>query len=442
MAPAAITYLDFAIREWLSGDDGDAVRSVTLGALEVLVGPQSVPLTEVEDTIARTVRRHIHVAVYPLAEWLLINWWRLRWEPRRTSFEWRQAHSMASISSDYAWPALEFSSDGALINLHTEAESAPDVAAIRYLRSVHVDIPAADFERAVERLIGVVLERLHVCGAREHNLDELWKELQDERSDPEQAALCKAQALAGLDPGEADEQWLRALAEVRKEAGTVATDEVLAVLPDLPNGFMTARETIDALRHAPTTVDLSWVGEETASPGPDELPWQRGERLAAEVRARLGLDSGPIDSDRLGELLHIHLPCDDPGNIRKQPLSGGYRNGIGPAKTRTFVPSRRPESQRFYLARLIGGALASSPDQRLLPVTHVYTAFQKYARAFAREFLCPWPALDAFTEENGLDDEGITEAAAYFQVSELLITSTLVNKGKLSRGALHDYQGA
>jgi Zn-dependent peptidase ImmA (M78 family) len=72
-------------------------------------------------------------------------------------------------------------------------------------------------------------------------------------------------------------------------------------------------------------------------------------------------------------------------------------------------------------------------------VTGAYTAFQKFERAFAQEFLCPWEDLDMFINEHGTDEDAITEAAETFVVSERLVVATLVNKGKASRNRLQEY---
>ncbi len=69
-------------------------------------------------------------------------------------------------------------------------------------------------------------------------------------------------------------------------------------------------------------------------------------------------------------------------------------------------------------------------------MTDAATALQKVERSFAQELLCPFAALDAFTEEHGLDDDGIDDAAEHFGVSQRLILSTLVNKHKLGRQRL------
>ncbi|MBN1609646.1 MAG: hypothetical protein JW940_23640, partial [Polyangiaceae bacterium] len=54
------------------------------------------------------MRRHINVPAYSVAQWLLVNFWRLRWEPARPALspDWLESHSMAGISGDQAWPPV------------------------------------------------------------------------------------------------------------------------------------------------------------------------------------------------------------------------------------------------------------------------------------------------------------------------------------------------
>ncbi len=112
------------------------------------------------------------------------------------------------------------------------------------------------------------------------------------------------------------------------------------------------------------------------------------------------------------------------------------RNGVANGRTAVLVTSRRIETQRFHLARVLGCALTLKTDRQFLPVTAAATALQKVERSFAQELLCPWKSLDAFTDEEGIDERGVEAAADYFEVSEWLILSALVNRGKLPRHRL------
>lgn len=427
--------IDFEILTWLAPSDGHAAASATLASLRICAGLGRDPLTEVEDTIARTVRTHINVAGAPLALWLLANWWRLRWEPdtQSASLGWKQAHSMPAIGEGYAWPALEFASDGEYIQLRLARENAPDACAIRYLREMLLDVPAADFETAIDAFVEQVDGRLAELAPGERTLAELRAELQEERTDPALAEQCRRQALAGIDPGQASDEWLRAAADLASLAGATASEEVIAAAARSDGALESARQTVEEIKASTTSVDLAWVGQGAPASSHAELPWERGARLARELRIQRGLGQQPLSNDQLGQLLKVQLPLAPAG---KRPFSGGFANGGGLANTAVSVPSRRVDNQRFSLARLIGWVRAVPAGGHLLPVTEARTALQKLERSFAQEFLCPSDALDAFTDEHGLDDDGIEDAAEYFGVSQRLILSTLVNKKKLPRNRL------
>lgn len=428
--------LSFDLVAWLGPADGDDVARATMGSLRIAAGENlSVPVTEVDDSIGQTVRSHINVPLYPVAEWLLINWWRLRWEgrPDKPTREWRERHCLAGIGGDHAWPALEFSSDGEFIQLHMEAEDASDVSAIRYLRRVTLDVPASDFEAAVERLVDVVEARLGSVLPQHRALVELRAELLEERKRPSVARTCRWQARAGIDPGAAPEAWVEAARALVEDAGAAAGEEIMTVVPELDDGLASAERLVDAMKRSATAVDLTWVTP-SSDHHPGELPWQRGVRLAQEIRARHHLGTGPLADATLADLLSTNVPLQ--GARSKSPLSGGFRNGVAGGRTRIVWASSHPLAQRFYLARMIGAALVLAPDQHVVPVTNRDSALQKLERSFAQEFLCPWAALDAFTDERGVDDDAVTEASEHFHVSELLVRTTLVNRGKLARDRL------
>ncbi|MDD3449040.1 MAG: hypothetical protein PHF72_08440, partial [Gammaproteobacteria bacterium] len=90
------------------------------------------------------------------------------------------------------------------------------------------------------------------------------------------------------------------------------------------------------------------------------------------------------------------------------------------------------------LARLVADHIYRSAGDRLLPATDARTARQKFQRAFAQEFLCPFTALSDFLGSTEPTDDRIEEAADLFNVSPLLVKTTLVNRGVLGREVLPD----
>jgi hypothetical protein len=428
--------LSFDLVGWLASDCGDDEDRATMGSLRITAGKNlSIPITEVEDTLAQTVRSHVNVPLGALAEWLLVNWWRLRWEGKRARIttEWRRAHSLSAIGGGYAWPALEVSSDGEFIQLYMAPETAADVSGVRYLRPVSLELPSAGFESAVERLVDVVEARLATRLPGYRDLAELRAEVTEERSRPGLADACRWQALAGIDPGNATDTWIKSARTLVGEVGEAAGNEVLSAVSDLPDGLKAARETIEAMKRSSTSVDLSFVGPPSTPPR-GELPWQTGARLATQLRSAQALGEGPLSNQILSDLLKTPIPLQ--GQPLGVDLSGGFRNSVAGGRTKIVWKGRRPEGQRFYLARLIGAARVLAADEHLVPVTNSSSALQKLERSFAQELLCPWEALDAYTKENGVGDDALEDAAAHFQVSEYVVRSALVNRGKASRDLL------
>jgi hypothetical protein len=429
--------LRFELVGWIPSTYGDEEIRATAGSLRIAAGEDlRVSITEVDDTVGQTVRSYINVPLISVATWLLMNWWRLRWEgrPAEPTTDWRRVHCLSGIGGDEAWPALELSSDGDFIQLHMEAEDSPNVSAIRYLRTVMLEVPAERFEAAVEQFVDVVEARLAALLPRYGVLSELRAELAEERRSTRVAKVCRWQALAGIDPGEAPEAWIDAAQALVEEAGPKAGDEIMSVLPELSDGLSSAVHVVNTMKMSPTTVDLSWVVPATA-PVARELPWQKGARLAKELRKRHHLGVGPLSNETLSDLLKVHVPL--PGQPTKNiPLSGGFRNGVANGRTKIIWPSSRAANQRFFLARMIGAALVLAPDEHVVPVTNRNSGLQKVERSFAQEFLCPWAALDAFTNEHGVNDDALVEAAEHFEVSELTVRSTLVNRGKIPRDRL------
>ncbi len=430
---------------WLSANADDPRSSATFAALTITAGRDQVPVTEVDDAIAQTVRRDIRVPLLPLAEWFVVNWWRLRWEPRTETSQvsprthsWLRAHSMSSVSTDVPWPALTFTSDGSFVQLRARAERISDVAAVRYLRDIELSIPAEHFERAIDGLLAKIDARIATCVPGNRDFAELLAELREERSDPARARACRFQALAGFDPGNAPPEWLRHAVALAQVAGTSTGDEVVASIPTLKDGIIGAQWAIEAMRQSSIDVQLG-AAIAPIEHSVSELPWQRGRRLATWFRAEHQLGDGALPTILLEQLLEVRLPMPvTQGAAAGRVLKGGYRNGMTNGRTRIVVSSDRLDNQRFYLARLLGASLLATPHDHVLPVTESATAFQKIERAFAQELLCPWEALDAYTNEHGTDDDGVAAAADHFNVSELLIVSTLVNNGKLDHSAMHE----
>ena len=72
--------LEFKVNGWVSSDLLDPAERETLASFTITAGERLAPVTEVNDLLAHTVREYIHVPAYLVARWLVVHWWRLRWD--------------------------------------------------------------------------------------------------------------------------------------------------------------------------------------------------------------------------------------------------------------------------------------------------------------------------------------------------------------------------
>lgn len=419
--------------EWLSAGDFHSDERASFADLSIVVDSEIV--TEVEDLLAKTVRHFIRVSAAPVAQWLAINWWRLRWEPLRATLAWRMSHQLGAAGGGYAWPNLIFCGDGDFLLVESRPTSAGPGAPVRYLNTFGAWVPLAEFERTVDDFMEAVGERLTFLERSDSPIRGLWIEVCAERQDPAQAEWRKLEALLGFDPDEAPEDLVVGLQGQFVEAGQSAVEEIAAAaqvdameqLGILMNGARDHAIPIqipdsDALRPEIESIDRRW------------LPWQRAEVAARRVRKRWGLEPGPIRDQVLADLLSLSGRfLSDKGD--RLPFPAGYRTDDD--RTIKIVMNRKPPTgRRFALARLVADHLYAGQGDHLLPVTTAKTARQTFQRAFAQELLCPWSDLIAFLDSEEPDEEDIEDAADYFSVSPLLVKAALVDRGQLNRERL------
>jgi hypothetical protein len=429
------------VGQWLRGAVGAEYERQTLAAIRMQAGDRC--LTRVEDLDAKTVRSNVHLCAYRLAYWLAEHWWRLRWEPEigGGDTDWLMSHGLGSTGQGFIWPPLTFASDGEAILLTMRAR--PDeraVSPIRYLETADVTVSAAAFERGVERFITSVLGRLRNLGFQGTDLELLWSEVVQERGDPELGHARRLEALLGMDAGEAEEGLLERLARYGKDLGSGAIDEIAAAARDW---FLQAVNAVEAHRDRATTLvnlaDRDRLSDQYLLLRVDAPPaWQLGETLADRARSLWHVGEGPLTSQRLAEIagMPVGFLTQDPGEDVAICMDGiGYRDLQDGTGFRAMIRSPYPSNRRFQLARLLADDIFAGSGETLLPVTRAKTARQKLQRAFAAELLCPFKELGGMLPSTP-DDEDVENAARHFDVSPLLVRTSLVNKGILPRERL------
>ena len=425
--------------EWMPPFEEDSAEGLTFSALKVCLGDCTI--TEVEDLLAQTLRDEIFVSAYPLARFMAENWWRLRWEPAtaRVDAAWRLRHCLAAVGDGYSWPNLELASDGETIHARMSAGSASDVAQIRYVSSMAQGIAADEFERSVDQLLDTVTGRLDAVGYRARDLLGLVDELRAERSDPELTRWRRLEALAGYDPDEAPEAFMTDLLGEMNAIGWPSLQELAASSRDQAVQDLAALR--DALNQRGTRFDIEELDQlrgaavvnvaEAARP-----PWLRGVETARRARQHLGLNGEFVSSPRLAEIFGIPEDLLETGEPTHAPFSASLHSeeeGLN----QLVLNRRLGTSRRFAVCRLLGDRLYSTDgEDRLSAATEAGTARQKFQRGFAQELLCPFEALKDVLGSDSPSDDDLDNAAQHFQVSPLLIRTTLVNRNMLPRDIL------
>lgn len=421
--------------EWLPDDCRNPQYQVDRVELSILVNGKCA--TMVEDSLDHSIRKVVRVSALHLSEWIAGNWWRLRWEPETvpSTLDWHMSHDLASAGGGYIWPSLSFSSDSENVLVCSRPSQSQAVEPIRYLQDFNEVITAHDFEQGVDDFINATIERLPDAVKEQTVLLELWSEIARERSQPNLRELRKLEAFLGHDPEEAPADFIEGLQSQTGRFGAGAVQEVAAASKDRTLDHLLSLG--EGIQNSGTEVCVSHYEvirqQYQQQTNPSDRPWQRAEQTAQNARSTWALDPGPVSTETLAELFGIDVAK---SSADKVPLSAGLCDDIAEDRFRVALNQNYLTGRRFALSRLVADHFVKMQGESLLPATRAKTSRQKFQRAFASEFLCPFKDLRDFLGELPPDDENIDYAAEHFEVSPLVIRSNLVNKEVLGREAL------
>lgn len=411
------------------GTSGDAVRGIRIRFAET--------------TLTRLFRPgdgesgYVNAPPAALASWLLHNWWRLRFEPLPAKAEdlkiedlpsaWRLAHDLRSIDEGYRWPQAVIWGQDRHVRAKAEADPIGVTAPVRYLTSAEeLTVLSDDFESGVDAFLNVA--------AKGGDLGCQYRLLGEERSSPEFAAWRRLEAKLGFDPDDAPESLMQKLAEFGKKYGEANIEEAASATPgpgasqDLEDQVALARSAAGWECHFAMQPSLRehWVLAASCA------PWQQAESSANAVRETI--DAGDVLLDaQLAELCGVVQDAlAEPTGPR--PDFGIRLREPGQKAHRVVVRAHWRTGRRFQFARAFGDYLLTQPSEPLElgslgPIAESATERQQFQRAFGAALLCPINNLQAFLSTERPDHDDIESAAAHFQVSPLLVKSTLLNHG-------------
>jgi hypothetical protein len=334
------------------------------------------------------------------------------------------SHEMPGAGHGYLWPLVTFESDGEQIDTVCRPSNPLSDEPVKYLASFRETISASTFELTLDEFVSLVLARLEACGTGGTYLHDLWREVREERADPELTNERRLEARLGFDPGEAPEGLMRRLDVLCESAGRGAVDELAPVCAGPQYAGILDRieyfSSLPGVTAHPSMADSFSLPEVAFT-----APWERGRGLARMARQNLGFGNQPISDKQLAEALGIfELPKPD-GPASRPPLGLVIRNS-GTNRMKLLFRKRNLPALRFEAARFLSEQVSAPQGESWLPATDTSTARQKAQRAFAAEFLCPIGTLRQFLNGD-FSPEAIEEAGEYFGVSDLAVKSVLAN---------------
>lgn len=279
-----------------------AEHRATWARLSIVV--DRYPVTRVYDERSKTMRDAIYLPLYPLAEWLVEQWWSLWNEPSPSSSADRvgydERHSFSRGREGYALPPVRIEPAGSLVLVSWSSEKLPSHR-LEFPGRGEVWIETETVKDKFSSLVDAVVSRLDANGITDSRLQQEWLAIRT--ADTDERIFCECTGALGLDPYALDEDQQREIEEVGnglpKEIVTEFFRAARARLGDLKTD---AEEVNAAVARAEGNVaDLAPLKElravtATWCESSGVAPWEQGYSFAQRLRVHLRLDGSPLKS--------------------------------------------------------------------------------------------------------------------------------------------------
>jgi len=414
--------------EWdrVEGSRGDELAA-TWARLSVVVDGSVV--SEVYDHRSLSIRRHLFIPLYPLAEWLASHWWALLYEPEvpgREGYELR--HNLRFGREGFAFPELIIKPTGELALIEWRPFDLPE-AQVSFPSSGTRTLELAGIRQSLAALIDTVADRLDHQGVTDTFLHREWQDIRV--ADEEETAFCVAAARLGRDPYGLDDadtdailaaadrmpgQWqddFFAVADSRDLAAQIRlVEEAQGLARSTSDGF----ESVAELRKRTEKIDSK------------RAPWDQGYAVAKKLRDQLGLNAAPLNSNSslAGAFGIVSLDGIALADLAARKLFDAMVDSEDGENPGFLTTKQRPEQIRFAFCRALFEYLTATETPSAL-VTAARTERQKRNRAFAAEFLAPADWIREQVSETWVGPDEVDEWADELGVSTAVVEHQIEN---------------
>ena len=393
----------------------DLVERSTWCSLRIRVGERYV--SRIWDKANQSERTSLYLPVFPIAVWIVQNWWSLLnelcgWDAvphlavDAAQSMWLKRHCLRSADSSVMLPAPYIFHDGHALRAEWYSDpqgSMPNMPG-EFVDSGAEWLDSGVAQDSLAQFIDQVLDRVTALDdVRVHEIREHSRAIQ--AADAEEQAFCTLAGRMGIDPYDRNEMTDE-VAQFLEQTITSPEDPLVRDLTEVARPDSITQQwswlshVVEDLGLEPNPIDLRFD-----LPPRKPLALQFGYALARLVRTVAGVSlESPLNSvesiarEVVGRELRIEHRNHVPGHGILAIIGRSGRNGdvvvAGPQPP-------REDNRRFLNSRSIYHALVTTRNSRRL-VTESFSWDQKASRAFAAELIAPqrasWPGSQDFAQ--------------------------------------------
>jgi len=432
----------------------DETLARTWAQLRITIGDS--PVTQLVDKEADSVRSCVYGSAFPLAEWIVNNWWFLTNESCRVRTvesgrqlalrdeyrPWVQRHSFLAAREGNALPDLILYRDNGTVVAKWFQDPATNwkTSPVRFIAEGQTELRPEEVEQTLASLVQSVIKRIDNLRTEDaERLKANWNAVKASRMHED--ALCRCAALLGLDPYDV-EQLSPKLASfierrVLKLDAQLRTDLLEAIRPD---GLRNNLDWIlEALKRAPRIRQDQANGPETEPRTATDFPTSSGTTahdlgyLAAKTFRKEFLGLKPDDPiEDLNKRVARILGWPEDFEVELAPPDPEFIDGLlwrsKGQHPLVFGASLPDYSQRFRMGRALYHAVAHPDKAASRLITRAHTWDQRASRAFSAELLAPAAALQKQLSGH-VSTEDISRLSNKYRVSTLVVTYQVENHG-------------
>lgn len=410
--------------------------SSTWAQFALQVGDETI--TDHNDWLAYSSNENVFLPLYYLAEWLVLNWWFIRYEalvpdsPFQSDFQFR--HNIKFARSGFSLPNLLIQPQGSITFLKWESSVLKNHKC-KFFNHGYAFVDSQQFEDEITNLIDAVILRLESNGVENTLLQSEWEALQNTESDERE--FCIAAAESGIDPYDCDDD----IADLIIQASSALPKSILQEFYTASSP-LSLNQDINAVKAAldikqNSSEEFTFIRKlkkEIRHNFSYSTPWKEGYIAAKQLRENLGLNGKVIIStEELSNLFNLkmetltkEIPLETSNSIR-------LISNISDDQTPVFLFPKKygksESSRKFGLARGFYEYFFGS-EVALISTADIES--QKRNRAFAAEFLLPSSALRKKIKSEYVSKELIADLSEEYKISEQVVQYQIENH-KLAR---------